>query len=147
MADQPGPATASSLEVALDRVGDRWSLLLVEALLDGSRRFNELGEALPGIASNILTDRLRRLEREGIVRATPYSKRPPRLEYSLTAEGRDLASALRLLADWGARHVGREGGHEPLRHATCGTPLEARWYCLTCTTVVEDREAPETRTV
>ena len=147
MADQPEPATASSLEVALDRVGDRWSLLLVEALLDGSRRFNELGEALPGIASNILTDRLRRLEREGIVRATPYSKRPPRLEYSLTAEGRDLASALRLLADWGARHVGREGGHEPLRHATCGTPLEARWYCPTCTTVVEDREAPETRTV
>ena len=64
MADQPGPATASSLEVALDRVGDRWSLLLVEALLDGSRRFNELGEALPGIASNILTDRLRHLERE-----------------------------------------------------------------------------------
>ena len=147
MSDQPEAATASSLEVALDRVGDRWSLLLVEALLDGSRRFNELGETLPGIASNILSDRLRRLEREGIVRATPYSKRPPRLEYSLTAEGRDLASALRLLADWGARHVGREGGHEPLRHATCGTPLEARWYCPTCTTVVEDREAPETRTV
>ena len=147
MADPSEPAPASSLELALDRVGDRWSLLLVEALLDGSRRFNELGEALPGIAPNILTDRLRRLEREGIVRATPYSKRPPRMEYSLTAEGRDLASALRLLADWGARHVGREGGHEPLRHATCGTALEARWYCPTCTTVVEDREAPETRSV
>ncbi|MEO8230455.1 MAG: helix-turn-helix domain-containing protein [Chloroflexota bacterium] len=141
------PAAASSLSVALDRVGDRWSLLLVEALLDGSRRFNELGESLPGIAPSILTDRLRRLEREGILRATPYSKRPPRMEYSLTAEGRDLASALRLLADWGARHVGRDGGHEPLRHATCGTPLEARWYCPTCTTVVEDREAAETRSV
>jgi len=147
MADPSELAPATSLAVALDRVGDRWSLLLVEALLDGSRRFNELGDSLPGIAPSILTDRLRRLEREGIVRATPYSKRPPRMEYSLTAEGHDLASALRLLADWGARHVDREGGHEPLRHATCGTPLEARWYCPTCTTVVEDREAAKTRTV
>ncbi len=147
MADSSEPSPASSLEVALDRVGDRWSLLLVEALLDGSRRFNELGTALPGIAPNILSDRLRRLEREGILRAAPYSRRPPRMEYSLTAEGRDLASALRLLADWGARHVGREGGHEPLRHATCGTALEARWYCPTCTVVVEDRDAAEIRTV
>jgi DNA-binding HxlR family transcriptional regulator len=147
MADPSELAPASSLAVALDRVGDRWSLLVVEALLDGSRRFNELGESLPGIAPSILTDRLRRLDREGIVRAVPYQQRPPRMEYSLTAEGRDLASALRLLSDWGARHVGREGGHEPLRHATCGTALEARWYCPTCTTVVEDRDAAETRTV
>jgi DNA-binding HxlR family transcriptional regulator len=147
MPDPSEPASASPLAVALERVGDRWSLLLVGALLDGSRRFNELRETLPGIAPNILTDRLRRLEHEGIVRAAPYAQRPPRMEYSLTADGRDLAGALRLLADWGARHVGREGGHEPLRHATCGTPLEARWYCPTCTIVVEDREAAETRTV
>ena len=71
MTDPTEPSPASSLEVALDRVGDRWSFLLVETLLDGSRRFNELGDALPGIAPNILTDRLRRLEREGIVRAAP----------------------------------------------------------------------------
>src|SRR5215218_10846104 len=93
----------SPLEAALDRVGDRWSLLIVEALLDGPRRFNELGEAVAGIAPNILTDRLRRLERERIVVATPYQQRPPRMSYALTADGRDLASALRLLADWGAR--------------------------------------------
>jgi len=147
MAGPPELEPGTSLAIALDRVGDRWSLLLVEVLLDGSRRFNELGEALPGIAPNILTDRLRRLEREGIVRAAPYSQRPPRMEYSLTAEGRDLASALRLLADWGARHVGRESGHEPVRHATCGTALEARWYCPTCSVVVEDREAADVRTV
>jgi DNA-binding HxlR family transcriptional regulator len=130
------------LEAALDRVGDRWSLLLVEALLDGPRRFGELGEALPGIAPNILTDRLRRLERAGIVRSTPYQHRPTRLAYHLTADGRDLASALRMLADWGAR---RSSAHEPLRHATCGTPLEARWYCPTCTSVVDHGEAGEER--
>src|SRR5262249_31669159 len=81
----------SPLELALERVGDRWSLLLVEALLDGSRRFNELQEGVAGIAPNILTDRLRRLEREGVVLARPYTDRPPRMEYALTAAGRDLA--------------------------------------------------------
>jgi DNA-binding HxlR family transcriptional regulator len=130
------------LEAALDRVGDRWSLLLVEALLDGPRRFGDLGEALPGIAPNILTDRLRRLERAGILRSSPYQERPTRYVYELTADGRALASALRLLADWGAR---RSSDVEPLRHVICGTPLEARFFCPTCTTVVDPADAPEER--
>jgi DNA-binding HxlR family transcriptional regulator len=132
------------LELALERVGDRWSLLLVEALLDGPRRFNELAEAVGGIAPNILTDRLRRLEREGVVLARPYSDRPPRMEYALTAAGRDLAGALRLLADWGSR---RSDDTEPMRHITCGTPLEARWYCPTCTVLVDDPAASESRLI
>ncbi len=136
-----GPAPRP-LEAALERVGDRWSLLLVEALLDGSRRFGELQELLPTIAPNILIDRLRRLEREGILVGRPYQQRPPRLEYALTADGHDLAGALRLLADWGAR---RSENAEPLRHQLCGTPLEARWYCPTCSRAVDDRDAPETR--
>jgi DNA-binding HxlR family transcriptional regulator len=130
------------LEAALDRVGDRWSLLLVEALLDGPRRFGDLGEALPGIAPNILTDRLRRLERAGILRSSPYQERPTRYAYELTADGRALASALRLLADWGAR---RSSDVEPLRHVVCGTPLEARFFCPTCTTTVDAAEAPDER--
>jgi len=133
------------LEAALDRVGDRWSLLLVEALLDGPRRFGELRDALPRIAPNILTDRLRRLEREGIVLARPYQDRPPRAEYTLSADGRDLAGALRLLADWGSRRATDHA--EPLRHELCGTPLEARWYCPTCSIAVDEREAPGMRVV
>jgi DNA-binding HxlR family transcriptional regulator len=132
---------ATPLELALERVGDRWSLLIVEALLDGSRRFNELAEGV-GIAPNILTDRLRRLEREGVVVARPYSERPPRMEYELTSAGNDLAGALRLLADWGSR---RSEDSDPLRHELCGTPLEARWYCPTCTVVIDDRAANEAR--
>lgn len=134
----------SPLAAALERVGDRWSLLLVEALLPGPRRFNELGEAMTGIAPNILADRLRRLESERIVSATPYSERPPRFAYALTAEGQELAGALRLLADWGSR-VSRES--EPLRHAACGTPVEARWYCPTCDRPVEGMEAEQVRRV
>ena len=130
------------LEAALDRVGDRWSLLMVEALLDGPRRFGELTETLSGIAPNILTDRLRRLERAGIVHSTPYQERPTRLAYDLTADGRDLASALRLLADWGSRGT---ADAEPLRHLTCGTALEARWYCPTCEAAVNPAEAPGDR--
>jgi DNA-binding HxlR family transcriptional regulator len=142
-------AESSPLAAALERVGDRWSLLLVEALLDGPHRFNELGEAIPGIAPNILTDRLRRLERERIVVATPYQQRPPRMSYALTADGRDLASALRMLADWGSRLVPEMDGStaSPTRHSRCGTPLEARWYCPTCDLGVSDLEAEDTRTV
>jgi len=140
------PATRrdpSPLEAALERVGDRWSLLLVEALLAGPRRFNELGEAVAGIAPNILTDRLRRLERERIVVATPYQERPPRMSYALTSDGHDLASALRLLADWGARNAPEADGSTaaPIRHSRCGSPLEARWYCPTCDVAVDEPDA------
>ena len=98
----PEPA-ASPLAAALDSVGDRWALLLVEALLAGPRRFGDLQEDLSGIAPNVLSGRLRRLEAEGVVVAEPYSERPPRYVYELTAAGRELADALRLLADWGSR--------------------------------------------
>jgi DNA-binding HxlR family transcriptional regulator len=142
----PAPADrpATPLEAALDRVGDRWSLLLVEALLERPRRFNELTDALPGIAPNILTDRLRRLERERIVTATPYQQRPPRMSYALTVDGRDLASVLRLLAAWGARSG---EGADPARHELCGTALETRWWCPTCEVALTDPDVHETRSL
>ncbi len=146
MPDRSASRSTPALEAALDRVGDRWSLLIVEALLEGPRRFNELGEDLPGIAPNILSERLRRLERERILTATPYQERPPRMSYALTATGRELASVLRLLADWGAG-AGAGGLGEPLQHELCGTALETRWWCPTCTVVIDDPDVRETRTV
>ena len=125
----------SPLADALMRVGDRWTLLVVQALLAGPRRFNELLEDIPGIAANILSQRLKRLEHEALVVSRPYSERPPRAAYELTAEGKELAGALRLLAQWGARHALPA---EAPRHQACGTPLEARWYCPTCDHLVED---------
>jgi DNA-binding HxlR family transcriptional regulator len=134
----------SPLAAALERVGDRWSLLLIEALLDGPRRFGELSEAVDGIAPNILADRLRRLEAERIIHSTPYSERPPRFSYALTDEGLELAGVLRLLADWGARGSAHA---EPMRHAVCGTPMEARLWCPTCVRVVDEADADELRFV
>jgi DNA-binding HxlR family transcriptional regulator len=132
--------TDSPLARALERVGDRWTLLLVDALLDGPRRFNELQAALDGIAPNVLTQRLRHLEREALVVPRPYSQRPRRFDYELTESGRELAGALRLLAAWGERGAAQS---EPLTHAACGTPLEARWWCPTCEEPVDEREAAE----
>ena len=125
---------ASPLAEALARVGDRWTLLVVEALLGGPQRFNDLLGQIPGIAANILSERLKRLEREGLLIARPYSERPPRAAYQLTAEGAELAGVLRLLARWGARHADLA---EATRHTACGTPLEARWYCPTCDHLVD----------
>ena len=133
-------AESSPLEEALARVGDRWSLLLIQALMEGPRRFGDLQDALRGIAPNVLSDRLKRLERGAVVSSQPYSERPPRYAYELTAAGRELAGALRLLADWGA---GRSPELEGPRHSACGTPLEARWYCPTCEVPVPDDEADD----
>jgi DNA-binding HxlR family transcriptional regulator len=133
----PADPAGSPLDAALERVGDRWSLLLVEALLEGPRRFGELQAAVPGIAPNILTDRLRRLERSGVIVGEPYSQRPLRLAYRLSQDGLELAGVLRLLAAWGA--AGTDAA-EALRHAPCGTPLDARWFCPTCARVTEDAE-------
>ncbi len=133
-------ADRSPLAGALDLVGDRWTLLVVAALLDGPRRFGDLQRELEGIAPNVLTHRLRHLEAQRLAVARPYSERPPRMVYELTEAGRDLAGALRRLAEWGARH---HEGSEPPRHGACGTPLEARWYCPTCERPVDDDEAEE----
>lgn len=91
---------------AAERVGDRWVLLLVAALADGPRRFGDLAADVEGIAPNVLTDRLRRMEARGLVTAAPYQHRPRRYVYELTEPGRALAALLPGLAAWGAGTAG-----------------------------------------
>jgi DNA-binding HxlR family transcriptional regulator len=123
---------------ALETVGDRWTLLVIAALLDGPKRFGDLQQELPGIAPNILTQRLRQLERDALLVARPYSERPPRFVYELSSAGQELAGVLRLLAGWGARNAGGD-----VRHSVCGTPMEARWWCPTCEQPVTDEGGEE----
>lgn len=115
-------------------------MLIIAALLDGPGRFGEIQQRVEGIAPNILTQRLRQLERSGLVVARAYSERPPRFDYELSSAGRELAGVLRLLADWGARNAGAE--HE-VRHSACGTPLETRWWCPTCEQPVGEDDGEE----
>jgi DNA-binding HxlR family transcriptional regulator len=91
---------------ALDLMGDRWTLLVVRDLLFyDKRRFADFLASPEGIATNILADRLERLERCGLIRRRRYRDRPPREEYHPTARGRDLVPVLRELIRWGQRHV------------------------------------------
>jgi DNA-binding HxlR family transcriptional regulator len=132
--ETPSDLTQGPLADALAAVGDRWTLLVIAALLEGPLRFGELQERLAGIAPNVLSQRLRHLQDLGLVLAEPYSDRPPRFTYELSARGHDLAGALRLLARWAE---GQPEG-EPARHESCGTPLEKAWFCPVCNEVVTD---------
>lgn len=128
MPDPDGP-----LGRALEQVGDRWSLQVVESLLAGPLRFNELRDRLD-VAPNILSQRIKQLEGAGILASAPYSTKPVRLIYELTSRGRALADAITALTAWGA------GDDADLHHPVCGSRLEAHWYCPTCQTTVQREE-------
>jgi DNA-binding HxlR family transcriptional regulator len=90
---------------ALDIAGDKWTLLVVRDLLRGHHTYGELAAADEGIPTNILADRLRRMEVAGLIDATPYQRHPVRYAYALTEKGRDLGGVLAAMARWGRRHV------------------------------------------
>ncbi len=116
-----------SLATAAHLAGDRWVLILTGLLAGGPRTFSELQVA--GAAPNILTERLRRMTAAGLLHASPYSRRPPRMRYELTGYGRELAQLVEGLRSWGARRV---GGPALVAHSACGTPLEIALWCRTC---------------
>lgn len=128
----------SGLDEAVAQIGDRWTLLIVDALLPGPRRFGELQQELAGLAPNVLSSRLKQLLEQGLTVAEPYSRRPLRHAYRLSAAGEELAGVLRLLAQWGAGRGGSGEDAVPVHHRSCGTAVEARWYCPTCGQLVDD---------
>ena len=89
----------------LDIVGDRWSLLIVRDMRAGKRTYGEFAASPEGIPTNILADRLRRLEEAGIVEREVYQEHPPRYAYVLTEKGRELGDILRAFARWGKKHI------------------------------------------
>src|SRR5215475_13369432 len=93
-----------SIARTLEVVGDRWTLLVIRDLVLGNHRFDQLLTSL-GVASNVLTDRLKRLVDEGILERVRYSERPERFEYLLTEKGRELGVPLVALMQWGDRHI------------------------------------------
>lgn len=91
--------------VVLDRIGDRWTVLVVGTLADGSLRFSELGRRIDGISQKMLTQTLRSLERDGLVQRTMYAEVPPRVEYELTEAGHTLREPLRALEEWATSNM------------------------------------------
>ncbi len=88
----------------LDRIGDKWSVLVVVELAQGVRRFRELQRAVHGISQRMLTLTVRRLERDGLVTRTVHATVPPQVDYELTAMGHSLTHLLRALTEWSAEH-------------------------------------------
>ncbi|MBW8481242.1 winged helix-turn-helix transcriptional regulator [Actinomadura parmotrematis] len=94
-----------ALRAVLDRIGTRWTLLVVATLDRGGLRFGELERRLPGISQRMLTLTLRNLERDGLVSRTAHPEVPPRVVYALTATGRSLIGPALALAGWAAEHA------------------------------------------
>lgn len=91
--------------IVLDRVGDKWTVLVVSALADKTLRFSELRSRVGGVAPKVLTQTLRALERDGILTRKVYAEVPPRVEYSLTKLGRSLAAPIDAIQEWAETHV------------------------------------------
>ena len=90
----------------LDRIGDRWTVLVVGSLSDGSLRYTELRDRIDGISQKMLTQTLRGLERDGLVTRTITAQVPPRVDYELTSAGRSLRGPLKALENWATEHMG-----------------------------------------
>jgi DNA-binding HxlR family transcriptional regulator/putative sterol carrier protein len=121
---------------ALDVVGDRWALLIVRELRPGPRRFTDLVEGLPGISRKLLTERLRDLERDGVVARRHLPPPAARQVYELTEDGRELATALVPLIAWGARRMGERRG---------GDTFRARWAAVGMAALANRRAAEGVR--
>ncbi|MEE1837651.1 winged helix-turn-helix transcriptional regulator [Streptomyces sp. SP17KL33] len=88
----------------LDRVGDKWSLLLIAALESGPLRYTDLQRQVPGISQRMLSLTLRQLQQDGLITRTAYAEVPPRVEYALTSLGRGLHAIVMPLIGWAADH-------------------------------------------
>jgi DNA-binding HxlR family transcriptional regulator len=98
---------ACPTRMVLDRVGDKWTALVVLLLSDGPLRFSQLRDRLGRVAPKVLTESLRRMERDGLVDRAVFAEVPPRVEYSLTDLGRSLIEPIAMIGDWAEVHVHR----------------------------------------
>src|SRR6188472_1114933 len=99
------PGDCRPIAHILSRVGDKWTILLLNVLGDNTMRFKDLHRAVPGISQRMLTVTLRNLERDGLVGRTIYAQVPPRVEYTLTPVGKSLIPPALALAGWAIEHV------------------------------------------
>ena len=99
------PRSSCPVACTLDLVGDKWSLLVVRDMLGGKVTYSELQNSPEGIPTNILADRLKRLEEAGLVAKSAYQQHPVRYAYELTEKGKALGDVLLALVRWGEAHI------------------------------------------
>jgi DNA-binding HxlR family transcriptional regulator/putative sterol carrier protein len=133
---QHGYQQFCALARALDVIGDRWTLLIIRELRPGPRRFTDLVDGLSGISRKLLTDRLRDLEREGIIARRALPPPAARQVYELTDDGRDLATAMVPLMRWGVRRIGER---QP------GQSFRPRWVSVAMVSLADHEAAKGVR--
>jgi DNA-binding HxlR family transcriptional regulator len=101
----PFPRSACPITNALDIMGDKWTLLIIRDMFLGKRLYREMLQSPEGIATNILANRLLRLEQGQFISKRAYQSNPLRYEYYLTEKGRDLQPVLEALVKWGKKHI------------------------------------------
>jgi DNA-binding HxlR family transcriptional regulator len=101
----PTSPVCRTISTLLSRIGDKWTVLVVQTLGQGSRRFNELRREIPSVSQRMLTLTLRNLERDGLVSRTVTPSIPPRVDYALTELGQSLQKPICGLATWAMDHV------------------------------------------
>jgi DNA-binding HxlR family transcriptional regulator len=135
------PDQNCSIAKSLEVIGERWTLLIVRDVMNGSRRFGELQRSL-GVARNVLSARLQRMVDEEILERRAYQESPPRYEYFLTEKGLDLWPALIALLNWGDRYsAGPDGPPKLIVHKECGGPVSDRGICESCGKLLHARDA------
>ncbi|GAA1390861.1 helix-turn-helix domain-containing protein [Pseudonocardia kongjuensis] len=101
---QAWPGDGAFIREVLDRIGDKWTVLIISTLSTGPLRYSDLQASIPGISQRMLTRTLKHLERDGLVTRTAYAQVPPRVDYELTGLGRSLMDAVMAMAGWAVAH-------------------------------------------
>lgn len=119
----------------LNLIGDRWTLLILHAVLEGKKTYKELQESLDGIPTNLLSGRLKSLCEDGLLQCELYTTHPPRYMYSLTEKSLDLNDVFNSLLIWGDKHLDKS--YKCLKHKTCGGAVKIVYRCENCGDILD----------
>lgn len=127
----------------LNVIGDKWTLLIIRQLMEGRDTYKEIQMKLEGIPSNLLSERLKCLDENGLVASSIYQEHPPRYRYVLTESGKDLADLFNTIVLWGEKNL--KNCDKQLIHNECGHKIEMQYYCSHCEKAVmkEDLQLSE----
>jgi len=127
-----------NLAQTLNIVGDRWTLLVLHRIYIGKNTFKELQQTLESIPSNILSSRLKILEKNGMIKSELYSEHPPRYQYIITDKGREFKHVFNSIMLWSTKYI--DSCKRTIVHNQCGAEVEIKYYCKNCNEIIDDIE-------
>lgn len=122
----------------LNIIGDKWTLLIIRQLSIGHNTYKEILQTLDGIPSNLLSNRLKELDKDGLITSEQYNSHPPRYKYVLTDSGRDLDDVFNSIILWGEKHL--QKCYKQLIHEKCKHKIGLQYFCPHCHEVVEKQD-------